>query len=337
MALHVRERTATTRRSAPSSPTRRWSCPTDTTVTLDINAQDVAHSWWIPKLGGKFDAIPGYTNHTWFKIPGKLAGTTFTGQCAELCGRNHANMIAAGARDDARRVRGAGCDRQQRRDQAAPTQAAASASAERVDHGQAARPAEPPDRWPRKSTTAPRRRPADRRRTASTREQHRLDVVGHHDRPQAHRDHVPGPHLRLLHARRGRGAADAAAARRRRTTRCWTRRRTTQLFTMHGTTMIFLFVVPIMAGFGNYFVPLMIGARDMAFPKLNALSFWLLRRRRRSSSTARSSSRPPECGLDVLHAAVLERTTRRPAASTRGSSSSTSPASARCSARSTST
>ncbi len=49
-----------------------------------------------------------------------------------------------------------------------------------------------------------------------------------------------------------------------------------QLLTMHGTTMIFLFVVPIMAGFGNYFVPLMIGARDMAFPRLNALSFWLL-------------------------------------------------------------
>ncbi len=48
------------------------------------------------------------------------------------------------------------------------------------------------------------------------------------------------------------------------------------LFTLHGTTMVFLFVVPIMAGFGNYFVPLMIGARDMAFPKLNALSYWLL-------------------------------------------------------------
>ncbi len=46
--------------------------------------------------------------------------------------------------------------------------------------------------------------------------------------------------------------------------------------TMHGTTMIFLFVVPIMAGFGNYLVPLQIGARDMAFPRLNALSFWLL-------------------------------------------------------------
>ena len=49
-----------------------------------------------------------------------------------------------------------------------------------------------------------------------------------------------------------------------------------ELLTMHGTTMIFLFVVPVMAGFGNYFVPLMIGARDMAFPRLNALSYWLL-------------------------------------------------------------
>jgi cytochrome c oxidase subunit II len=68
--------------------------PVDTTVTLDINAQDVAHSWWVPKLGGKFDAVPGYTNHTWFKIPAKRVNEVFTGQCAELCGRNHANMTA---------------------------------------------------------------------------------------------------------------------------------------------------------------------------------------------------------------------------------------------------
>ena len=65
--------------------------PTNTTVTLEIRAQDVAHSWWIPQLGGKFDAIPGSTNYTWFKA---LKEGTFTGQCAELCGRNHANMTA---------------------------------------------------------------------------------------------------------------------------------------------------------------------------------------------------------------------------------------------------
>jgi len=68
--------------------------PTDTTVTLQITAQDVNHSWWIPELGGKFDAVPGYKNYTWFQIPGRLAGQRFRGQCAELCGRNHANMIA---------------------------------------------------------------------------------------------------------------------------------------------------------------------------------------------------------------------------------------------------
>jgi cytochrome c oxidase subunit II len=64
--------------------------PINTTVTLDITASDVDHSWWIPDLGGKADAIPGYTNHTWFRIsePG-----VYEGQCAELCGEGHADML----------------------------------------------------------------------------------------------------------------------------------------------------------------------------------------------------------------------------------------------------
>ncbi|MGH2852922.1 MAG: cytochrome c oxidase subunit II [Solirubrobacteraceae bacterium] len=65
--------------------------PTNTTVTLDIVSEDVVHSWWIPALGGKFQAVPGYHNYAWFKIdkPG-----VFHGQCANICGRGHARMIA---------------------------------------------------------------------------------------------------------------------------------------------------------------------------------------------------------------------------------------------------
>src|ERR1700733_4210154 len=48
-----------------------------------------------------------------------------------------------------------------------------------------------------------------------------------------------------------------------------------RMFTMHGTTMIFFVAMPLVFGFANYMVPLMIGARDMAFPRLNAFSFWM--------------------------------------------------------------
>jgi cytochrome c oxidase subunit 2 len=65
--------------------------PTKTTITLDIASADVVHSWWVPQLGGKLQAVPGYHNYTWFKVekPG-----VFRGQCAILCGRGHARMIA---------------------------------------------------------------------------------------------------------------------------------------------------------------------------------------------------------------------------------------------------
>jgi cytochrome c oxidase subunit 2 len=66
--------------------------PAQTTVILDIQANDVIHSWWVPSLGGKVDAVPGYTTYTWFKAP--KAGALYHGRCAQLCGRQHAYMIA---------------------------------------------------------------------------------------------------------------------------------------------------------------------------------------------------------------------------------------------------
>ncbi len=65
--------------------------PEHTTVVLHIQSSDVIHSWWIPSMGGKVDAVPGYTTYTWFQA---LHTGTFRGQCAQLCGTNHAAMIA---------------------------------------------------------------------------------------------------------------------------------------------------------------------------------------------------------------------------------------------------
>ena len=64
--------------------------PINRVVTLDVVSSDVAHSWWVPALGGKIDAIPGRTNHTWFKAE-KLG--KYEARCAEFCGLEHANMI----------------------------------------------------------------------------------------------------------------------------------------------------------------------------------------------------------------------------------------------------
>jgi cytochrome c oxidase subunit II len=65
--------------------------PQGVTVVLSITAVDVIHSWWVPSLGGKVDAVPGYTTYTWFKARGPAL---YHGQCAQLCGRQHAFMIA---------------------------------------------------------------------------------------------------------------------------------------------------------------------------------------------------------------------------------------------------
>ena len=63
--------------------------PIGRTIALKLNSVDVIHSFWVPKLAGKTDAIPGRSNHMWLK--GDEMGT-YEGQCAEFCGTGHANM-----------------------------------------------------------------------------------------------------------------------------------------------------------------------------------------------------------------------------------------------------
>ena len=63
--------------------------PTNTKVRILLTANDVIHAWWVPELGGKKDAIPGYVNELWVDI--KEPGT-YRGQCAELCGKDHGFM-----------------------------------------------------------------------------------------------------------------------------------------------------------------------------------------------------------------------------------------------------
>jgi cytochrome c oxidase subunit II len=65
--------------------------PAGVKVRLLISAQDVIHSWWVPALAIKKDAIPGFVNEAWFKIDTDKTGL-YRGQCAELCGRDHGFM-----------------------------------------------------------------------------------------------------------------------------------------------------------------------------------------------------------------------------------------------------
>jgi len=69
---------------------QRMVVPVNRVVTLDVATPDVAHSWWVPALGGKIDAIPGRVNHTWFRA--RKTGR-YEARCAEFCGLEHAHMI----------------------------------------------------------------------------------------------------------------------------------------------------------------------------------------------------------------------------------------------------
>ena len=91
-----------------------------------------------------------------------------------------------------------------------------------------------------------------------------------------------------------------------------------RLFTTHGSTMMFLFAVPVMQGVGTYLVPLMIGARNLAFPRLAAYSYFTYLVGGCCSTSGSRCDAAPDAGLVRLHAAVGARLLRRANASTSG-------------------
>ncbi len=69
--------------------TNRWFLPANTKIKFLITADDVIHSWWVPALGWKRDAVPGFINEAWTEI---MEPGVYRGQCAELCGKDHGFM-----------------------------------------------------------------------------------------------------------------------------------------------------------------------------------------------------------------------------------------------------
>src|ERR687886_292369 len=274
---------------------------TFTRVNVVATTGDVIHSFWVPQLNRKIDMIPGRRNRVLLSSdkPGR-----YRGQCAEFCGLEHARMamyvyvqepadfrrwlrgVAAPARAPA-----GGLARADRSPDAAEHRRRASRLAARP----AAREARQPDARPRPLR---RRHPLARRLPAGA--EVAMAVIdtpaGHRaterlERIWTERHGVLGwltttDHKRIgllyLFASLVLFAAGGVEALLMRTQLIRPDNGLVgpgtydELFTMHGITMIFLFVIPISTGaFGNYLLPLMIGARDMAFPRLNALSFWI--------------------------------------------------------------
>ena len=241
--------------------------PVDTTVVLEITASDVIHSWWIPKLGGKADAVPGHVNETWFKIPADQAGTYFAGQCAELCGADHADMRAAvkAVTPDEYEAWAAATARATSRPPARRSPSSARRARRRGQPTDGSRDRHTPGRSPAPEVVLHglRREQRGWLRWLTTTDHKKIGIL-----------YLFATFLFFI-----LGGVEALIMRlqlAQPNNTLVTPETYNGLVTMHGTTMIFLFVVPVLAGFGNYLVPLMIGARDMAFPRLNALSFWLL-------------------------------------------------------------
>ena len=323
--------------------------PAGVPVRLEVTAPDtdVIHSWWIPALGGKIDAIPGITNETWFQAENE---GTYTGQCAELCGLEHAQMLASVeviSQDEfdawleqrlAEQDAGSGelgkeewegvcakCHGMNGeggigpRIAGSPTLTDPEALGSLVRERAAARCPRSAPAGRDEQIAGARRLPHRRTRPVAA----RAESVPAWQRGKVASWLVTTDHKRIgilyiatslvffvlaglmaLVMRLQLAQADADIVGPDRYN---------ELVTIHGTTMVFLVGVPILAGFANYLVPLMIGAPRRGVPTPErALVLDLRPRRRRAHAELLRRRRRRGHGLDGLPAALHPGSRERP-------------------------
>ncbi len=242
--------------------------PVNEEILIDLKSADVLHSFFLPNMRVKQDAVPGMKIPVWFRATEK---GTYDIVCAELCGWGHYKMkgrltirVARGLRRVAR-----------------PKVSRANGYRGRTARSGRGRVNEHHYGWFRTSTMMPT---ATRMRAASwapmcSRRDHKIigiqflfstliwfligGLLALGIRWQVAWPWAEMPVIgKMLFANEGGQISPEFY---------------TILFTMHATVMIFFVIIPILAGaFGNYLIPLMIGADDMAFPTLNMLSYWFM-------------------------------------------------------------
>ncbi len=167
------------------------------------------HSWWVPELGGKFQAVPGYHNYTWFKVEQARHLPRAVRDPVRPRPRAHDRHRQGRAAGAVRSVAGApeAADRRSERRSGEGARAKLKAQTRRRSRSRTPRTSRrPATTWPPTQPRSPDNRPPRRARGE------RLDELDHDDRSQADRDHVHGPHVRVLLPRRHRGADDPPAA-----------------------------------------------------------------------------------------------------------------------------
>jgi hypothetical protein len=211
---------------------------------VHVGSVDVIHSFWVPRLGGKLDAIPGRTGIV--RLQADQAGT-FRGQCAEFCGLGHAHMVMTVIAMPA-----AEFDAWLTHKGSPPTMTEPTDGApDRPEHatGGAARRVRGRLGQPARLARAEHRQPHQQARRFMVTGAVFFLIAG-----------LLGMLLRAQLAQPNQGFMGAQAYN--------------QAFTMHGTMMMFLFAVPIQQGLAAYLLPKMLGARDLVFPRLGAFGYW---------------------------------------------------------------